>query len=336
MKNKKVSICIPIFYSEPYLEECLRSVALQSFKDFEVIVVNDGSKGIDSNGNSCKKIVKNAMKEYKIDITYIEHNENKGLLEARRTAIYEAKGDYILNLDSDDKLYPECLEVLVCKANSENADIVQGKASLFNQNQNERASLPEGKLKNARNKKLEKITNVYLGNLENQEILDGYLVSNNHSGFLWGKLFKRELYLEAFDKIQPMFCTLAEDVIQYFWLCYFAKKYVGIDKCIYYYCDDTGVTSNKVIDSLNSWEHVCSVASVFSSIYTNLQEGKINLSEAQLERLGELCCSYVANNLDQLNGAVVSELKEEAYNMLCDYWGEDFVHTIEKQRQNKR
>lgn len=336
LMKKSISVCIPVFGSEPYLEACLKSVAEQTFRDYEVIVVNDGSSGTDADGNNCKKIIKNCKKKYKLPVNYIQHSKNKGLLEARRTAVYAAKGDYIFNLDSDDRLPPDALSVLYRIATETGADIIHGKGKLFAADGNEqKVEISREVLESIRKDKSEKIEKVYLGTIESSYILDSYLVKHNHCGFLWGKLFSRELYLEAFDKIPPMFCTMAEDVIQYFWITYFGKKYVGIEDCVYYYCDDTGVTSRKVIDNLDKWEQVCSVASVFTAFYTSLGEYNIELKEAQKNSMSLLCCNYVVNNLMQLRQTVIPELKEEAYNILCDYWGKGLVSRIELKLNNK-
>ena len=332
---KKVSVCIPVFHSEIYLDNCLSSLSNQSFTDFEIVIVNDGSKGCNVKGQNCKSIVSSFKHNNKIPITYIEYNENKGLLEARRRAIYESKGEYILNLDSDDKLSPDALELLYNKAIETKADIVHGKGELFWVNNNGEREEPRDNIKEFKQNKINKVSNIYKGTLTNGDILDGFLLEKNHNGFLWGKLFKRELYVKAFSKIPNMFCTMAEDVMQYFWLTYFAKKYVGLDKVVYQYCDNTGVTSTKIIDSIEKWEHICSVASVFSEIYRTVEEEKIILSESLLQRISALSFQYVANNIEQLNKAVISELKAQAYNILCDYWGEDVVIKVEKEIENR-
>ena len=330
VKKKSLSVCIPVYDSEAYLEECLKSVADQTFTDYEVIVVNDGSSGVDASGNNCKKIIKLVKKKYNLSVNYIVHSENKGLLEARRTAVYEAKGDYICLLDSDDKLPPNALEELYNVAKATDADIVHGKGRLFiNKEQTECVDVKEEELRRIWKEKTEKIQKIFFGTLENEAIFNSYLVDKNHCGFLWGKLIKREVYLEAFNNIPPMFCTMAEDFIQYFWLTYFAKKYVGIDKEVYYYCDNTGVTSNRVINNLDKWNQVCSVSSVFTALYTTLEERNIELTERQTERLTEICYYYVANNLGQLQNAVVTELKDAAYDILCDYWGANLVSKVE-------
>ena len=109
-----ISLCIPVYNTEPFLLQCLRSVFVQDFADFEVIVVSDASRGKDAQGRSAKKIVRLAQKECaayrkknglsKIKIRFIENRENHGILEVRRTLCYEALGEYICFVDSDDVL----------------------------------------------------------------------------------------------------------------------------------------------------------------------------------------------------------------------------------------
>lgn len=92
-----ISIVVPVYNVEKYLNRCLDSIVKQSFKDIEIILVNDGST--DDSGN--------IIESYLFDerIKYIYQN-NKGLSEARNTGINIASGDYVLFLDSDDSLEP--------------------------------------------------------------------------------------------------------------------------------------------------------------------------------------------------------------------------------------
>ena len=117
-----ISVCIPVYNTEPYLLQCLRSVITQSFADFEIIVVSDSSRGKDGRGRSAKKIVRLAQKECnafrkqnklsKLKIHFVEHRENRGILEVRRTLCYEAHGQYICFVDSDDELESGALNLL--------------------------------------------------------------------------------------------------------------------------------------------------------------------------------------------------------------------------------
>ena len=98
----KFSIIIPVYNVEKYLDHCLNSVLTQSFEDYEIILVNDGST--DKSGDICDQY---ASKYEKIKVI---HKENEGLSEARNVAIRDAKGKYIVLLDSDDWLAEDALQ----------------------------------------------------------------------------------------------------------------------------------------------------------------------------------------------------------------------------------
>ena len=104
MKHPLISIIVPVYNCEKYIEECLRSVLNQKFQDYEVIVVNDGSK--DDSLKICEKICA-ADARIKLFTT-----ENKGVSHARNYGIDRANGRWILFLDSDDYLNDGALQVL--------------------------------------------------------------------------------------------------------------------------------------------------------------------------------------------------------------------------------
>ena len=118
--NKKISIIIPVYNAEEFLEECINCLLNQSYKNLEIIIVNDGSKG------NCKEI---ADKYIKIDdrVKYVEHEKNKGLFQARITGVKSSTGDYIAFLDSDDKVSNDYYRELIDKAEETNSDIVASK-----------------------------------------------------------------------------------------------------------------------------------------------------------------------------------------------------------------
>jgi len=109
MKNPKVSIIIPAYNAEKFIERAIRNVSNQTFQDFEIIVVDDGST------DKTVEIVKKLQKEDK-RIKLIELKENSGGAGAvipRTIGCKEAKGEFIAFLDSDDLYYPEYLELKV-------------------------------------------------------------------------------------------------------------------------------------------------------------------------------------------------------------------------------
>lgn len=109
---------MPVYNVEKYLEKTLESVKAQTYTDFEVIMVDDGST--DSSGEICDKWAENDSR-FKV-----VHTENKGVSAARNTALSLVSGEYIFCLDSDDLILPETLEELLNKLIENNADMSCG------------------------------------------------------------------------------------------------------------------------------------------------------------------------------------------------------------------
>lgn len=117
--NIKISLIIPVYKVEEYLYDCLKSVLNQTFQDYEVILVDDGSP--DRSPQLCDEW---AEKDYRISVI---HRKNGGLSAARNTGIKAAKGDYLYFLDSDDELTPDALEVMYRLAEAHpQVELVQG------------------------------------------------------------------------------------------------------------------------------------------------------------------------------------------------------------------
>lgn len=116
----KISIIIPVFNVEQYIEECLNSVLLQTYKDYEIILVNDGST--DNSLNICYKF------QELHDSIKIYNKKNGGLSSARNYGILHATGEYLIFLDPDDYwIVATALETLINIANTTNCDIVRGE-----------------------------------------------------------------------------------------------------------------------------------------------------------------------------------------------------------------
>ena len=111
-----ISVIVPVYNVEPYLRKCLDSVINQTYKDMEILIVDDGST--DGSGDICD--------EYKTDKRVrVFHTENRGLSCARNVGLDNAKGDWIGFVDSDDWIEPEMYELLIKRAEETGADIVE-------------------------------------------------------------------------------------------------------------------------------------------------------------------------------------------------------------------
>ena len=107
-KTPKVSVIVPVYKVEKYLPECIDSILAQTFTDFELILVDDGSP--DNSGKICDDY---AARDFRIRVF---HKENGGVSSARNLGIKNARADYIAFLDSDDWWKPEFLEKMVTLA----------------------------------------------------------------------------------------------------------------------------------------------------------------------------------------------------------------------------
>lgn len=124
-----LSIIVPVYNVAEYLEECLDSIVTQEMIDYEIICIDDGSTDDSFN-------ILNKYAEKNMQITIIQHGENKGLSAARNTGIKAAKGEYVQFVDSDDMLKPMTCKRLYQYAKETDADIVYFNMTFLNDIEN--------------------------------------------------------------------------------------------------------------------------------------------------------------------------------------------------------
>lgn len=113
----KVSVIVPVYNVENYIQKCLETLANQTLKDIEIILVDDGST------DDCANIIKEYIKEH-TNMQYY-HKENGGLSDARNYGFKYANGKYVAFLDADDYVKENCYEKLYQKAKKEDSDMVE-------------------------------------------------------------------------------------------------------------------------------------------------------------------------------------------------------------------
>ena len=111
-----ISIIVPVYKAEPYLHRCVDSLLAQTFTDFEVLLIDDGSP--DRSGEICDDY---ARKDARVRVF---HQENGGVSVARQRGLDEALGEYTIHADPDDWVEPDMLEALYRKAKEDDADMV--------------------------------------------------------------------------------------------------------------------------------------------------------------------------------------------------------------------
>lgn len=115
MRQVDISILMPVFNAEKYVKLAIESIQAQTFKNWELIIVNDGSN--DSSGQVCDDVAKDDRR------IKVIHKKNTGISDTRNILINNSKGEYINFIDSDDYIEENMLEILINKIKAYNADI---------------------------------------------------------------------------------------------------------------------------------------------------------------------------------------------------------------------
>lgn len=142
MENKTVSVIIPVYNTGKQLEKCIDSLLEQTYKDLEIVLVNDASA--DESGAICQRYTNEKSSIFK----YIEHKENKGQSITRNDGVRAATGNWMLFLDSDDYLADDAIEKMVEVSERDKSDIVLANFKTFNDHGIEHVftiEMPEGK-----------------------------------------------------------------------------------------------------------------------------------------------------------------------------------------------
>lgn len=150
MEKHKFSLIVPVYNTEKYIEKCLNSILNQSYKNYEIIVINDGST------DNSEKILEQYKTNKKIKII---KQKNKGLSDARNEGLNHISGDYILFIDSDDYIEPKLLETL--NNNIEDEDLIRFQTQTVNDNYEIIEKYPEQEFKKLNGKDAFKILTTF-------------------------------------------------------------------------------------------------------------------------------------------------------------------------------
>ena len=164
-----ISVIVPIYNVEKYIDKCLNSIVNQTYKNIEIILIDDGST--DTSVLKCNNWEK---KDNRIKVI---HKKNEGLAQARNTGISYATGNYITFIDSDDYIDSKMLEKLYNAINKTNSEISACKYVKIN-----------------KNKKVNLNYSAEIIEFTNKEAIIDLLKETNISNYAWNKLFKKELF----------------------------------------------------------------------------------------------------------------------------------------------
>lgn len=223
----KISIIIPIYNVSEYLNNCLNSVVNQTYKNLEIILVNDGST--DDSAEIARIF---SDKDVRIQLV---HQQNQGLSGARNTGLKYVTGDYVFYLDSDDYLENNALELLINSAQKHQADVVQG---------NFYYDYPDYLMYGNWLDEDEKVYN-------RKQVLEAVIEQKEIKNFAWGKLIqteiaKKHLFPEGMFFEDTLWMTEIANEVQ---------KYVVLKTPVLYYRQrTTGISGNFSIRNLDQLE----------------------------------------------------------------------------------
>ena len=254
MKDQLISVVVPIYNVEKYLRLCLDSLLLQTYTNFEVLMINDGSS--DGSANICKDYLTKDKRFH-----YFE-KENGGPSDTRNYGIEHSKGEYITFVDSDDWLKETFLADLYEAIESTGADIALSTYIKYDDLQSVYNIPIIG----------EYYERIWLSDEFIRELPKLEMEDNSYSN-PWAKLFKRELFLTiCFPKGK-----LIEDTRTNIKLFLESSRLIYINKCLYFYRIRGGsiiqtVTENlleDVLDTLVERRCLVTMKGLYSDIYKN-------------------------------------------------------------------
>ena len=214
--NPKVSIIIPIYNAEKHLRRCVDSVLKQDFEDFELILMNDGSR--DSSGMICDAY---AEKDERVRVV---HKDNSGVSDTRNQAMALARGEYLQFLDSDDWITPDATGLLVRMATEHHCEMVIAD---FYRVIGERLS-PKGKIRED-------------GILSREDFAMEMMENpaDFYYGVLWNKLYRRDI-IEKNNLCMDKDISWCEDFIFNMEYIRHVKQVYALHVPMYYYVKTPG------------------------------------------------------------------------------------------------
>lgn len=206
------SIIVPVYNVEKYLDKCLASILRQTFKNFECIIIDDGSP---DNSNAI------IDKYVKLDQRFkVIHQKNMGISAARNAGLDIAKGEYVVFVDSDDYIADDYLEKFALKIADTDADIVIC-----------------GFIEAYKDYEKNKVFAV-----ESTEVIKQNILADIWPSYVWNKCYKKDLFTNIRFPVGKIF----EDILTIPELCLYAQKIVCIPDKLYYYNrqNENSITTN--------------------------------------------------------------------------------------------
>lgn len=303
MNKCKLSIIVPVYGVEKYIDKCLDSLVKQSLKEIEIIVVNDGTK------DNSQKIIDKYVKKYPDKIkSYIKENGGQG--SARNYGLKKATGEYIGYVDSDDFVEKDMYKKLYNKAKENNYDIVV----CGNYNVSE----------DYQNKNIDAFINNYNTDLEN--IFFGKMA-------VWNKIYKRDILIK--NKLEFKEKVWYEDLAFTLKAIMNSNTFAFIDEPLYDYLIREGSTMNN-----SNVQRNLEILDAFNDILSYIKHNKKEEYFSKIEFLA-IDHIYISAIVRVLKADADDKVKRETINKLIDYMNTSFpnyknnkyINTLSKNRK---
>lgn len=310
MLSPLVTISIPIYNCEKHITNCLHSVIAQSYKNLEILLVDD--LGNDKSMELVQKFIEN-YSEFNFKI--YKNEKNSGLSVVRNVGIDNAKGKYIYFLDSDDEITPDCIEKLVTIAENEDVEMVCGNTKTI--------KLETGEETNAfkLNTTKDKI-------MDNNEIFEDF-IKGNFPVPSWNKLIRLDFLKD--NKLYFKEGLFAQDSLQSFATALVLKSVYFLQDVTYiYYLHKDSVIHNRKKKHFDNW---ITIATEFENYY---KKEKNEIRKKQI--LGylvdyknlTLLMNWKAQHNEELWKYSYNAYKKLASFSMADYFSKDFSTEIKK------
>lgn len=216
--NKLVSVIIPVYNAEEYLDNCINSVLQQTYNNLQIILIDDGST--DKSGLICDKY---SSIDSRIQVI---HSKNEGSVSSRKKGLAIAKGEYVGFVDSDDYINKDLFSVLVNVMNETDSDFVHSGYYEVNGESTVRKNVFPYKVYEIKNKDeaIKLLKELFL-NLKGQKTM---------SSSIWSKIFKKDLICKCFSMLDNS-QQIGEDGLNLCRCIMESKRFTTIPECAYYY-----------------------------------------------------------------------------------------------------
>lgn len=284
----KISVIVPVYNVEKYLNKCIESILNQTFKDFELILVDDGSP--DNCGTICDEY---ALKDNRIKVI---HKENGGLSDARNAGINISQGEYIMFVDSDDYITEQMIEILYNAIISDNSDIALCGLDLVDECGN---SINDKKNKSC----------VEYACISQHEALDR--LCKDEAGYVvaCGKLYKKSI----FDDIRFPKGKLNEDAFVTYRIYEKCQKISCVSKLMYKYVQRNG----SIMNSVATIRNLDAVEAFVERTYFLLEKNFISIASDSAVRAIDIYRKYYPQlEKNEENKIVISRI-EHSLKKMC-------------------